>query len=36
MMLLIVISLAVLPSLLADVLNTLRKRNGDKHLDLKN
>lgn len=28
MMLLIVISLAVLPSLLADVLNTLRKRNG--------
>ncbi|KAI7887274.1 uncharacterized protein EV154DRAFT_427234 [Mucor mucedo] len=29
MMLLIVISLAVLPSLLADVLNTLRKRNGE-------
>lgn len=29
MMLLIVISLAVLPSLLADVLNTLRKRNGN-------
>lgn len=29
MMLLIVISLAVLPSLLADALNTLRKRNGN-------
>lgn len=29
MMLLIVISLAVLPGLLADVLNTLRKRNGN-------
>ena len=28
MMLLIVISLAVLPSLIADALNTLRKRNG--------
>ncbi|KAI9470852.1 MAG: hypothetical protein EXX96DRAFT_490425 [Benjaminiella poitrasii] len=28
MMLLIVISLAVLPTLLADALNTLRKRNG--------
>lgn len=28
MMLLIVISLAVLPSLLTDVLSTLRKRNG--------
>ncbi|KAI9257078.1 hypothetical protein EDC94DRAFT_522812 [Helicostylum pulchrum] len=28
MMLLIVVSLAVLPGLLADVLSTLRKRNG--------
>ncbi|EIE81859.1 hypothetical protein RO3G_06564 [Rhizopus delemar RA 99-880] len=28
MMVLIVTSLAVLPSLIADVLNTLRKRNG--------
>jgi hypothetical protein len=32
MMLLIVISLAVLPSLLADALNTLRKRNGTVYL----
>jgi voltage-gated potassium channel Kch len=30
MMLLIVISLAALPSLLADVLNTVRKRSGNK------
>lgn len=34
MMLLIVISLAVLPSLLADVLNTLRKRNGNALLTI--
>ena len=33
MMLLIVISLAVLPSLLADALNTLRKRNGNHMKD---
>ncbi|KAI8088372.1 hypothetical protein BDF21DRAFT_334340 [Thamnidium elegans] len=39
MMLLIVISLAVLPGLLADVLSTLRKRNGKMYahyLDLHN